>query len=190
MVSTLVVALPAAAPILPAITPASSAIASGMPLIDSRITHRRTLLSSRILGKDRGPWGSRASLSTSRTGLHTDYDINFSISLPLARILGSYALTGSLSLRYTSLRQNAITLRHPSYFAIARTLEFHHPFMTACLRGDTLTTRSMLQSGEGRPTDVTEYGWTPLYVSQENIGSDPLLCSCIYSWPCDPGIQK
>jgi ankyrin repeat protein len=36
----------------------------------------------------------------------------------------------------------------------------------ACYQGDVETVRVMLRSGEGRPTDLTASGWTPMGVSQ------------------------
>jgi hypothetical protein len=50
---------------------------------------------------------------------------------------------------------------------MARVVAGTHPFMVACAKGDTKTVRSMLRSGEGRPTDITANGQTPMLVSQE-----------------------
>jgi hypothetical protein len=108
----------------------------------------------------------RASLITSKKGPKYEYNIDFSVSLPLARILGGYALTGRLSLESMPLFGTAFTFRHPSYFAVARVVDTYHPFMMACMQGDLETVRSMVRSGEGRPTDVDADGWTPMHVSQ------------------------
>ena len=169
MVSTLVVALPASAPSTPATPHTIAANASGNTpshnghAISSNRAHVISLWSS---GKSLESWGFRGALVTTKQGYHTDYDVVFSFSLPLARILGSYALTGCSSLRSTPLCRNFFTFRHPSYFAVARLVDEDHPFMAACRDGDIETVRFMLRSGEGRPTDMTARARTPMFVSQ------------------------
>jgi hypothetical protein len=49
---------------------------------------------------------------------------------------------------------------------MARIVEENHPFLMACKDGDIETVRFMLRSGEGRPTDMTVGGQTPMEVSQ------------------------
>lgn len=171
MVSTLVVALPGPAPVA-SVTSSTSATAVS---IGSRTgfgpTARRSLMKSPWqLNNSWAPWGLRGSLITTKIGPYTDYDVSFSISLPLARILGSYALTGCLSLRSVPLCRSALTFRHPSYFAVARVVDKTHPFMLACRNGDIEAVRLMLRSGEGRPTDITAKGSTPMFVSQRVRG--------------------
>ena len=165
MVSTLVVALPASAPAAPATSPNLTTDTTGKPLT---LASKSTLvISSRTTGKGWEDLGVRGAIITTQEGYHTDYNITFSISLPLAQILGSYALTGCLSLRSTPLCRNYLTFRHPSYFAVARVVDRHHPFMLACQNGDLKTVRFMLRSGEGRPTDRDVVVFTPLYVSHQ-----------------------
>lgn len=169
MVSTLVVALPASAPATPATLPNLTADTTGKSptRTGQALAFQSTLvMSSRTTGKGWEDWGFRGAFVTSKQGNHTIYNVNFSVSLPLARILGSYALTGCLSLRSTPLCRSFFTFRHPSYFAVARLVHADHPFMWACWKGDIETVRFMLRSGEGRPTDVTAGGKTPMLVSQ------------------------
>lgn len=171
MVSTLVIALPAPAPAASATMPTLTADTTGNThtRTGSGIVPERTLVTSPWrTGSDWENWGFRGALVTTKQGYHTDYNINFSVSLPLARILGSYALTGCLSLRSTPLCRSSFTLRHPSYFAVARVVEQDHPFMMACKNGDIEAVRYMLRSGEGRPTDMTAEGTTPMFVSTTN----------------------
>lgn len=172
MVSTLVIALPAPVPVASAtssilpILPAD-ATSTASPLAGSGPPARRTtVISPWTSGKTLESWGFRGACVTTKQSYHTDYSMSFSVSLPLARILGSYALTGCLSLRSTPLCRNSFTFRYPSYFAVARIVDEDHPFIMACLFGDIESVRFMLRSGEGRPTDVTAKGKTPLFVSQ------------------------
>jgi hypothetical protein len=170
MVSTLVIALPASVPAAPATLPTFPDNTTGntSPRTGSGLASKRTLVTSPwTTGKGWENWGFRGALITTKQGYNTDYNINFSISFPLARILGSYAFTGCLSLRSTPLCRSSFTFRHPSYFAVARVVEWNHPFMVACRNGDSESVKFMLRSGEGRPTDVTHEGKTPMLVSQQ-----------------------
>jgi hypothetical protein len=169
MVSTLVVALPASDSVAPATSSLHSADTTSniSPWAGSEpSTSRATVTSLWKSSKSWERWGFCGLYVTTRQGYHTDRGINLSVSLPLARILGSYALTGCLSLRSTPLCRSSFTFRHPSYFAVARVVDEDHPFMSACRDGDIETVRFMLRSGEGRPTDMTAKGKTPLFVSQ------------------------
>jgi hypothetical protein len=167
MVSTLVIALPASAPAAPAISSVMVAPCNTVPYFEPGTTVKRTVVSKPwTLAKSWEPWGLSGSLITIRKGKDYEYNIRFSVSSPLARILGGYALTGYLSLQSTPLFGNAFTFRHPSYFAVSRVVDEWHPFMVACRQGDLETVRVMLRSGEGRPTDLTAGGWTPMGVSQ------------------------
>jgi hypothetical protein len=144
----------------------SAANSSRMQHVASRVAARPTFASTPWkLSKSWATWGLRGSFVAIKGGEYTDSNIQFSISLPLARLLGNYALTGCLSLRSASYCQSALTFRHPSYFAVARVFDQSHPFMHACAMGDVKAIRSMLRSGEGRPTDVTSQCYTPLSVS-------------------------
>ncbi|KAM0715707.1 hypothetical protein Q7P37_009207 [Cladosporium fusiforme] len=107
-------------------------------------------------------WGLRGTVIKSTQGQHTDYDASFTIHLPLAWLIGAYSLNGQLSFRTSPLRQNTLTLRHPSYFTVARIVDSSHPFMMACLTGDLDTVRALLNNGEGRPTDKDENGDSPM----------------------------
>lgn len=175
MVSTLVIALPGAAPISPATSLLLDAAYSNTPSrTGSGSSVVRTLASSPwTLNKSWESWGLRGSLVTTRKGPIHEHNINFSFSTPLARILGGYTLMGSLSLQSIPFLGNAFTFRHPSYFAVARVVDPFHPFMSACRDGDVETVRSMLRSGEGRLTDVSPSGRTPMFVSQQ-----PRECRC------------
>ena len=169
MVSTLVVALPASVSVAPATSSLHSADTTSniFPWAGSELsTSRATVTSLWKSSKSWERWGFCGLYVTTKQGYHTDHGINFSVSLPLARILGSYALTGCLSLRSTLLCRRSFTFRHPSYFAMARIVEENHPFLMACKDGDIETVRFMLRSGEGRPTDMTVGGQTPMEVSQ------------------------
>ena len=113
-------------------------------------------------------WESRGlhgSVIKSTHGKSTDYNVTFKVNLPLAWLFGSYALTGELSVRTDSIRQNTFTLRHPSYLTVARVLPETHPFLQALRQNDEDTVRAMLRTGEGRPTDVDSDGHNCLYVS-------------------------
>jgi hypothetical protein len=168
MVSTLVVALPASPPLPPATSPLIVAAGKTTPYSGSGAATRSIIVSeSWTLARSWVPWGLRGSLVTTRKGPRYKYDIRFSASLPLARMLGGYALIGCLSLESMSFFGTALTFRHPSYFTVARVVDDSHPFMMARIRGDVETVRSMLRSGEGRPTDMTASGWTPMQVSQK-----------------------
>jgi hypothetical protein len=109
--------------------------------------------------------GLQGSVVKSTYGKSTDYNFTFKVNLPLAWLFGSYALKGELSLRTDSIRQNTLTLRHPSYFTVARVLADPHPFLEALRLNDEPTVRAMLRTGEGRPTDVDSNGYNCLYVS-------------------------
>lgn len=61
-------------------------------------------------------------------------------------------------------RQNTLTLRHPSYLAIGRVLDYSHPFFEACRSNDVVVIREMLRNGEGRPTDEDTNGFGSLWV--------------------------
>lgn len=109
--------------------------------------------------------GLQGSVVKGTYGKSTDYNFTFKVNLPLAWLFGSYALKGELSLRKDSIRQNTLTLRHPSYFTVARVLADTHPFLEALRKNDEATVRAMLCAGEGRPTDVDSNGYNCLYVS-------------------------
>jgi hypothetical protein len=167
MLSTLVIANPASSSVTPATSSVYIAAGSTTPYAGIGAVARRTLTSEPwTLAKRWVPWGLRGSLISYKKGPNYEYNISFSVSLPLARILGGNALTGCLSLESMPLFGTALTFRHPSYFAVARVVGRRHPFMKACKWGDVETVRFMLRSGEGRPTDVTARGQTPMYVSQ------------------------
>ena len=163
MVSTLVIAQPASVPVTPAKTFVNTAAGDTVSRAGLKSPATRILTSHPwTVSRRWEPWGLRGSLVATKAGPHTDYNINFSVPLPLARILGSYALTGCLSL---SIYPSTLSFRHPSYFAVARVVDGDHPFMLACYTGDVETLRVMLRSGEGRPSDVTSNGKTPMAVS-------------------------
>jgi hypothetical protein len=171
MVSTLVISLPASMPVAPATpsVPCTDYTTSAPSRFDSGIVMKRTLTKFPWeSGKTLESWGLRGALITTRQGHYTDCSFNFSALLPLPRILGSYAITGCLSFRSTPLCRSAFTFRHPSYFAVARVVDKNHPFMLACSDGDIKTVRFMLRTGDGRPTDMTAEGETPMLVSQRD----------------------
>jgi hypothetical protein len=112
-------------------------------------------------------WGIYGTVLKSVQGQSTDYDFAFNAYLPIAWLFGSYALRGQISIRKSSLVSNTFTLRHPSYFTLARVLDSSHPFFEACRSGDVAAVRTMLSSGEGRPTDVDADNNTCLWVSSD-----------------------
>lgn len=175
MVSTLVVAQPAFAPLTPAKTFILTATGNTVSRVGPRSTITRIISHPWFLGRSCEPWGLRGSLTATKAGPLTDYNINFSVPLPLARMLGSFALTGCLSL---SVCRSTLSFRNPSYFAVARVVEDDHPFMLACCTGDLETLRAMLRSGEGRPADMTSNGKTPMAVSHPIKEYEDVLYLC------------
>lgn len=172
MVSTLVNAPPTASPA----AQAPSLAVAGFGISDTsrhNALERRSLMSAWKSDISWESWGLRGFLTTTKQGTFTDYNIGFSVSLPLARVLGSYVFSGYLSLRSTPLCQSAFTFRHPSYLAVARVVDQSHPFIQACIQDDLAKARSMLLSGEGRPTDVTIEGTSPMMVSTSFIARQP-----------------
>ena len=101
-------------------------------------------------------WGLHGSVVKTTKGQSTDYDAAFSVRLPLAWWFGSHILKGELAMSFP--RPNTLTLRHPSYFAVSRVLDYTHPFIQACRDNDAAVVRDMLRNGEGRPTDETPDG--------------------------------
>jgi hypothetical protein len=112
-------------------------------------------------------WGIAGSVVKSTQGQSTNYDFGFHTHLPLAWLFGSYALRGQLSIWKSSSVSNTFTLRHPSYFTVARILDSSHPFLAACRCNDVAAVRTMLRNGEGRPTDMDSDGKTCLMVSRD-----------------------
>ena len=108
-------------------------------------------------------WGIHGKVIWTKKGAATDYDVAFSVRLPLAWWFGAHILKGELAMSVP--RQNTLTLRHPSYLAVGRVLEKSHPFFRACALNDVVLIREMLDSGEGRPTDEDPDGFSPLGVS-------------------------
>jgi hypothetical protein len=111
-------------------------------------------------------WGLDGTVVKSTQGQSADFDFGFNAQLPLAWLFGSYALRGQLSIRKSSLVSNTFTLRHPSYFTVARILDDSHPFFEACCSNDVAAVRTMLSTGEVRPTDMNSEGGTCLTVSR------------------------
>jgi len=107
-------------------------------------------------------WGLLGTVVKSTKGQSIDYDVAISLQLPMAWWFGSHVLKGQLNVSFP--RQNTLTLRHPSYLAIARVLDFSHPFFEACRSNDFTVVREMLRNGEGRPTDEDPGGSGPLWV--------------------------
>ena len=108
-------------------------------------------------------WGIHGKVTWSTKGAATDYDLAFSIRLPLSWWFGAHILKGELGMSVP--RQNTLTLRHPSYLAVGRVLDTSHPFFRACRLNDVVLIREMLRSGEWRPTDEDPDGYSPLWVS-------------------------
>jgi hypothetical protein len=112
-------------------------------------------------------WGVRYSLIPTSQGPYRDFCLAMQVSVPLARILGRYVFVMAVSVRTFPLCPMKFSFRHGSSFAIARVLDNDHKFLVACDRGDILAVRSMLQDGQGRPTDIGDRNWTPLAVSRQ-----------------------
>lgn len=107
-------------------------------------------------------WGLVSRVIKSTKGQSTDYNVAIRLRLPMAWWFGSHVLKGEVTACFP--RQNTLTLRHPSYFAVARVLEDSHPFVEACKDNDVATVRRMLENGEARPTDEDDSGNGPLWV--------------------------
>jgi hypothetical protein len=110
-------------------------------------------------------WGLHGTVIKSTKGQATDYNITIELRLPLAWWFGSHVLNGELAISFP--RQSTLTLRHPSYFAIARVLDYSHPFLQACESNSVAVVREMLRNGQGRPTDEDPDGHGPLWVRVE-----------------------
>lgn len=122
------------------------------------------------LGTSWQSWGLHGRVIKTTRGQATDYNITIKMHLPLAWWFGSNILKGELAVSFP--RQITLTLRHPSYFAMARVLEDSHPFWEACRTNDFGTVRGMLRSGEARPTDEDASGCGALWV---RAATDPSL---------------
>lgn len=107
-------------------------------------------------------WGLTGTVIKSTKGASIDYDVAISLQLPMAWWFGSHVLKGEMGMSFP--RQNTLTLRHPSYFTVARVLDYSHPFLLACQSNDVAVVREMLRNGEGRPTDEDPEGDGPLWV--------------------------
>ena len=145
---------------------------SGMSMSTMRVHSSSTAAVARAYGgiawkasKTWQSWGLHGSVVKTTKGQSTDYDAAFSVRLPLAWWFGSHILKGELAMSFPRL--NTLTLRHPSYFAVARVLDYSHPFFQACGDNDVAVVRKMLRSGEGRPTDENPVGDGPLWVCAE-----------------------
>ena len=108
-------------------------------------------------------WGLDSKVLKSTKDHATEYNMTIKIHLPMAWSFGSHVLRGELGVSFP--RQNTLTLRHPSYFAVARVLDESPPFMAACKSDDAVTVRRMLGTGEVRPTDEDDFGFVLLFVS-------------------------
>jgi hypothetical protein len=179
MVSALVMALPPSAPAIPSEPSMLTAAGNTVSRAGSKHIVSRIYISHPwVLSKRWEPWGLRGSMVATKAGAHTDYDINLSVPMHLTRILGNYALTACLSL---SFYRSTLSLRNPSYFSVARVVEDDHPLMLACYTGNIETLRIILRSGEGRPTDLTGDGMTPMAVSHPIKDYDFVLYLCKHS---------
>ena len=118
------------------------------------------------LGSNWADFGVNGSFVSTTQGAHRDHFLAIQVSLPLSRIVGPCALIMSVSVRTFPLCPGNFKLLHGSSLALARVVEEDDPFMVACDRGDLITVRSMLQNGQGRPTDVITRNRTPLTVSK------------------------
>jgi hypothetical protein len=114
-------------------------------------------------------WGLHGTVIKSTRGQPTDYNVVIRLHLPVAWWFSSHVLNGKLTV--SVLRQNTLTLRHPSYFAVAYVLDFSHPFFEACRSNDVAVVREMLRNGEGRPTDVNPRGYGPFWVRARQVCS-------------------
>lgn len=131
----------------------------------TRIPKRTLRWIPNSLEDDWTPWGVRYSLIPTSQGPYRDFCVAMQIPVPLARIIGRYMFVMAVTIRTLPLCHMNLSLRHGSYFAVARVLDNDHKFLVACDRGDLLAVRSMLQDGLGRPTDIGDRNWTPLAVS-------------------------
>ena len=97
-------------------------------------------------------------------GAHQDYFLAMQLSIPLSQIISPYAFIMSLSVRTFPLCPSKFNI-HGSSFALARIVPEDDPFMVACDEGNLIEVRTMLQKGQGRPTDMIDRNWSPLAVS-------------------------
>lgn len=97
-------------------------------------------------------------------GAHRDYSFAIQVPVPLAWIVGRYALLMSVSVRTFPLCPMTFKVLDGSSLAVARVLEENHSFIQACDRGDLIAVRTFLSSGEGRANDVCGDNWSPLTV--------------------------
>ena len=109
--------------------------------------------------------GINGSLIPVSEGAHRDYAFAMQIPVPLASIVGKYALLMSVSVRTFPLCPMTFKILDGSSLAVARVLDIEHPFLKACDQGDLIAVRTMLGTGEGRPSDVSSDSWSPLTVS-------------------------
>lgn len=108
--------------------------------------------------------GIKGSLVPTKGTGFVDYDLAIQVKVPMAFLIGEYAISMSLSARTFPASPYKLTTRHPSSFGLARIVEEDNQFMTSCSRGDLLAVRWMLSNGEGRPTDITSKNWNPMTV--------------------------
>lgn len=99
---------------------------------------------------------------------HVDHALSLRIGMPLLRMTSPYILTISFVVRTLPMDPWALAFSG-GRCALARLVPTSHPFMAACQRGDVVDVRKMLQSGEGRLSDVDERQRTPLAVSRKYL---------------------
>ena len=125
-------------------------------------------------GSNWAVFGVKGGFVPTTQGAHKDYFLAMQVSIPLSQIFRPSAFILSLSVRTFPLCPSRFELLHGSSYAVARVVPQDDPFMVACDRGDLISVRTMLQNGEGRPTDVIDRNWTPLAVSgtiqRESVG--------------------
>ena len=112
-------------------------------------------------------FGTRASLVPTAQDSYKDFSLAMQISLPLAQTVGRYAFNLAVNVRTFPLCPLKMKFLHPSSLGISRILPDDDAFMLACAVGDRTMVRRMLETGRGRPSDITEHNWTPLTVGSQ-----------------------
>lgn len=119
------------------------------------------------------PWtffGIQGSVIPTVQGACRDYSFAMFAKLPFTPIIGKYALLISVAVRTFPLCPFSYRLLGGSNLTVARIVDNDSPFMKACDDGNLIAVRSMLQSGQGRPSDITDQNWNPLTVCVQQSG--------------------
>lgn len=112
--------------------------------------------------------GLLASLVRITSQSHSEWSVAMRFHLPLAQIFGSHAVQAQFAFRTFPLCRS-VSFLAGSGMTMAKVVPEHSIFMRACVMGDIGTVRAKFQSGENRPTDITERNWSALAVSSLSV---------------------